>query len=106
MLSAMDIDKLTMAMATSSADLLTEIPGIGKKMANRLILELKEKLGAGWITTPATELAQENTEVLGALTSLGYSVSEANHAVATLPPSTDLSLEEKIKLALQYFGGK
>ncbi|HEY87071.1 MAG TPA: Holliday junction branch migration protein RuvA [Dehalococcoidia bacterium] len=106
MLSAMDIDKLTMAMATGSADLLTEIPGIGKKMANRLILELKEKLGAGWITTPATELAQENTEVLGALTSLGYSVSEANHAVATLPPSTDLSLEEKIKLALQYFGGK
>jgi Holliday junction DNA helicase RuvA len=106
MLSAMDIDKLTMAIATGSADLLTEIPGIGKKMANRLILELKEKIGAGWITTPAAELAQENAEVLAALTSLGYSVSEANRAVATLPPSSDLSLEEKIKLALQYFGGK
>ena len=106
MLSAMNAEKLTMAIATGSADLLTGIPGIGKKMADRLILELKEKIGAGWVTTPAAELAQENTDVLSALISLGYSVSEANRAVATLPPSPELSLEEKIKLALQYFGGK
>ena len=106
MLSAMDVEKLTMAIATGSTDLLTGIPGIGKKMADRLILELKEKIGAGWVTTPAIELAQESAEVLAALTALGYSVSEANRAVATLPPSSDLSLEEKIKLALQYFGGK
>ena len=106
MLSAMSVEKLTMAIATGSTDLLIVTPGIGKKMAERLILELKEKIGAGWITTPAAQLAQENTDVLAALTSLGYSVSEANRAVATLPPSSDLSLEERIKLALQYFGGK
>jgi len=106
MLSAMSVEKLTMAIATGSTDLLTVIPGIGKKMAERLILELKEKIGAGWITTPAAQLAQENTDVLAALTSLGYSISEANRAVATLPPSSDLSLEERVKLALQYFGGK
>ena len=106
MLSAMNVEKLTMAIVTGSADLLTMVPGIGKKMANRLILELKEKIAAGWITTPAAQLAEENTEVLAALISLGYSVSEASRAVATLPPSTDLSLEEKIKLALQYFGSK
>jgi len=106
MLSAMNIERLTMAIATSSADLLTEVPGIGKKMAHRLILELKDKLGAGWITTPAAQIAEENAEVLAALTSLGYSVSEASRAVATLPPSSDLSLEEKIKLALQYFTAK
>ena len=82
------------------------IPGIGKKMAHRLILELKEKLGAGLITTPAAQLAQENTDVLAALTSLGYTASEATQAVASLPPSSDLSLEEKIKLALQYFTTK
>ena len=105
MLSAMNVDKLTMAIATGSTDLLTVIPGIGKKVANRLILELKDKVGAGWITTPAA-LAQENADVLAALTSLGYSVSEANRAVATLPPSSDLSLEEKLKQALGYFGGK
>ncbi len=106
MLSAMDAGKLTMAIATGSADLLTAVPGIGKKMASRLILELKEKIGAGWITTPAAALAQENVEVVAALVSLGYSLAEANRAVATLPPSSDLGLEEKVKLALQYFGGK
>jgi len=106
MLSVMSVEKLTMAIATGSIDLLTVVPGVGKKLANRLVLELKEKIGAGWITTPAAELAEENADVLAALTSLGYSVTEASRAVATLPPSSDLSLEEKIKLALQYFGGK
>ena len=106
MLSAMNVEKLTMAIATGSSDLLTVIPGIGKKVANRLILELKEKIGAGWLGAPATQIAQENTDVLAALTSLGYSVAEANRAVATLPPSSDLTLEEKIKLALGYFGGE
>jgi len=106
MLSAMDAEKLMMAIATGSADLLTAIPGIGKKVANRLILELKDKIGAGWITTPAAEVAQENADVVTALISLGYSVAEANRAVATLAPSSDLSLEEKIKLALQYFTAK
>ena len=105
MFSAMSVEKLTMAIATSSADLLTVIPGIGKKMANRLILELKDKIGAGLITAPTAQLTEE-TEVLAALTSLGYSVSEATRAVATLPPSSDLSLEERVKLALQYFTTK
>ena len=106
MLSTMSAEKLTMAIATGSTDLLGVIPGIGKKTANRIILELKDKIGAVWITTPATQLAEENTDVVAALTGLGYSVSEANRAVATLPPSSDLSIEEKIKLALQYFGSK
>ncbi len=106
MLSSMDAEKLTMAIATGSTDLLMVVPGVGKKMASRLILELKEKIGAGWITTPAAQLAEENADVLAALTSLGYSVAEASRAVATLPPSTESTLEEKIKLALQYFGGK
>ncbi len=106
MLSAMHVEQLTMAIATGSTDLLTTVPGIGKKTANRIILELKDKISAGWITTPALQIAQENTDVLAALTSLGYSIAEATRAVSTLPSSSDLSLEEKIKLALQYFGGK
>ncbi|MDP2931522.1 MAG: Holliday junction branch migration protein RuvA [Chloroflexota bacterium] len=106
MLSAMTVEKLTAAIATGSTDLLTEIPGIGKKTASRLILELKDKLGAGWVSTPATQFDAENADVVTALTSLGYSVSEASRAVAALSASSKLSLEEKIKLALQYFGGK
>ena len=105
MLSAMGVEKIAMAIATGSTDLLAEIPGIGKKTANRLILELKEKIGAGWLAAPA-ELAEENVDVLAALTSLGYSVREATRAVATLPPDQELTLEEKIKLALGYFTSK
>ncbi len=106
MLSGMRVEQLVTAIATGGADLLTIIPGIGRKVANRIVLELKEKIGAGWITTPATQLAQENMDVLAALTALGYSAAEATKAVATLPTTSDLSLEEKIKLALAYFGGK
>jgi len=106
MLSALNVEQISMAIVTGSADLLTVVPGVGKKMANRLILELKEKIGAGFIATPTAQLAQENTDVLAALTTLGYSAAEASRAVTTLPSSPELSLEEKIKLALQYFGGK
>ena len=106
MLSALSPEQITMAIATGSTDMLTMIPGIGKKVASRIVLELKEKIGAGWIATPATQIAQENTDVLTALVSLGYSAAEATKAVATLPQDAGLSLEEKIKLALQYFGSK
>jgi Holliday junction DNA helicase RuvA len=106
MLSAMSLEQLTMAVATGSTDLLTSIPGIGKKVADRLVLELKDKVAAGWVTTPAAQLAEENTDVLTALVSLGYSASEASRAVASLPVSSELSLEEKIKQALGYFAGK
>ncbi len=105
-LSTMSVEQLTMAIATGNAELLTIIPGVGKKTASRLILELKDKISAGWLATPAAQLSQENTDVLAALISLGYSVNEASRAVATLPSASKLSLEEKAKLALQYFGGK
>jgi Holliday junction DNA helicase RuvA len=106
MLSTLSVEQLTIAIASGSTDLLTTAPGIGKKMANRLVLELKDKVGAGLIATPAVQIAQENTDVLAALTSLGYSVAEASRAVATLPADSDLGVEERVKLALQYFGGK
>lgn len=105
MLSAMSVEKLAMAIASGSTELLDEIPGIGKKLASRLILELKGKIAAGWLAAPA-ELAEENADILAALTSLGYSVREATHAVATLPPDQQLTLEEKMKLALGYFTSK
>jgi Holliday junction DNA helicase RuvA len=107
MLSAMKVEDMTLAIATGNTDLLTEIPGVGKKTAQRLVLELKDKIGSGWaITSSAGMVAQENADVLAALTSLGYSVAEASRAVATLPPDQKLSMEEKVRIALQYFGGK
>ncbi len=106
MLSALTPEQITMAIATGSADMLDMIPGIGKKVASRIILELKEKIGAGWVISPATQVTQENADVLAALTTLGYSAGEAVKAVASLPTDAKLKLEEKVKLALQFLGSK
>jgi holliday junction DNA helicase RuvA len=105
MLSAMDAEQLTLAIASGDANLLTAVPGIGKKTAERIVLELKDKIGGDWILTQDLESVQGNSDVIAALTSLGYSVAEATRAVATLP-STPLNLEDKIKLTLKYFGEK
>ena len=102
MLSAMNVVQLSMAIAAGNTDLLTAIPRVGKKMANRLILELKEKISVSLMATPA-QIVQENSDVLAALISFGYSVTEASQAMASLPLSSGLSLEEKIRLVLQYF---
>jgi holliday junction DNA helicase RuvA len=106
MLSSMEVEQLTLAIAGGDANLLTAIPGIGKKTAERIILELKEKIGGSWMLTRDLEAVQGNSEVVAALTSLGYSASEATRAVASLPTSSQLSLEEKLKQALHYFGEK
>ena len=103
-LSAMSPDQLAMAIASGNVDLLTQVPGVGRKVASRLILELKGKLGRGWEGAPALELAQENADVMAALTALGYSASEAIRAVASIPGSTDLSLEDRVRIALQQLG--
>ncbi|MFC1967141.1 Holliday junction branch migration protein RuvA [Chloroflexota bacterium] len=106
MLSAMTTEQITTAIATGSTDLLMMIPGIGKKVASRIVLELKDKIGAGFIAAPTTGAAHENADVLSALVSLGYSVAEATSAVLALPAGSDLGLEDRIKQALRYLGGK
>ena len=105
MLSTLAIEQLTMAIAAGSSEVLTVVPGIGKKMAQRVVLELKDKVGAGLIAEPVGQIAQENTDVLAALTALGYSIAEASQAVAALPTDSEMSLEERIKLALQSLSG-
>ncbi len=106
MLSAMEPDQLIMAIASGNADLLTGIPGVGKKTASRIVLELKDKIGTGMLATPVAEIAQENADVLAALTSLGYSTSEVARALSSLPRDASLSIEDRIKLALGYFEQK
>ena len=105
MLSALTPDQIRMAIATGSTDMLDMIPGIGKKVASRIILELKDKIGAGLVIT-ATPETKENADVLSALTALGYSAAEAVRAVADLPSDKKLKLEERVKLCLQFLGSK
>jgi Holliday junction DNA helicase RuvA len=101
MLSNLNPEQLAIAIASGNVDLLNKLPGVGKKTASRLVLELQSKLEKGW-AGESTYLTGESAEVVAALTSLGYSTSEVTQAVAALPSSPDLTLEEKIKLALKH----
>jgi Holliday junction DNA helicase RuvA len=100
--SMMSPDALREAIARGDAAMLTRIPGVGKKTAERVMLDLKDKLGVvlEFVSYPA--LTHADAEVISALTSLGYSIAEAQAALRSLPPE-DLPLEERIRLALQYF---
>ena len=104
MLSAMNANDLALAIATGNVDLLSQVPGIGKKMSSRLVLELKGKLES--VGVGAAVLGEANAEVIAALVSLGYSPSEAASAVAAIADSPDLALEDKIRLALQHFAAR
>ncbi len=89
-------------IARGDAASLAHIPGIGKRTAERLVNELKGKLGevegAQW-----GALSAGDAEVIAALTALGYSVAEARQALAGLPPAGEQPLEERVRLALRSF---
>ena len=98
-LSGMSVEMLVQAVAMQEVGILTKVPGIGKKTAERLILELKDKLGSAMITSGVTIASSAIADVIKALVSLGYSEREATQAAKKLPEDVDLS--EGIRLALQ-----
>jgi Holliday junction DNA helicase RuvA len=102
MLSAGSTDMLRLAIAQGNVEALTQIPGIGKKMAQKLILELKGKIELAGLP-PIPELAPADAEIIAALTALGYSVAEAQRACAALPADVT-TIEDKVRAALQYLG--
>jgi len=104
LLSALNPEQVVMAIASGDVDLISQAPGIGKKMASRLIVELRGKLEKQWKET-ALPLAPESADVIAALTGLGYSLAEATNAVSRLPDSGEISLEERIRMALQQMTG-
>src|SRR5919199_418148 len=85
-LSGLSVAELAQAVTMQEAGRLTKIPGIGKKTAERLMLELKDKLGADLTTTVGVNRpAPASADVLNALVALGYSDREATAAVKQLP---------------------
>ncbi len=105
LLSGASVDSLRVAIATGNADALTGIPGIGKKLAARLVLELRGKVEAHGAVAPTMVGATSDAEVLAALTGLGYSAADAQRAIQSLPKEESLSVEERIVRALQHFRG-
>ncbi|MDH4067765.1 MAG: Holliday junction branch migration protein RuvA [Dehalococcoidia bacterium] len=100
LLSALNPGQLVMAITSGDIDLLSRTPGIGKKIASRLVVELRGKLEKEWKEV-ALPLVPEHTDVIAALTGLGYSVTEAAKAISKIPDSEGLSLEDKVRMALQ-----
>jgi Holliday junction DNA helicase RuvA len=102
-LSTMPVDSLESAIASGNVDLLTRIPGIGRKTASRLVLEMKGKLdlvaAAGITATPSAA-----SEVVEALSGLGYSPAEIQSALSGLPKDQELGVEEMVLLALKRLG--
>ena len=105
LLSSLSAEQLAMAITGGNVDLISQVPGIGKKVASRLVIELKGKLAKEW-KGAALPSAPEDADAITALTSLGYSLREATQAVSRLPGSPELSLEEKVKLALEQLATK
>ena len=102
-LSWLTPESLAAAVGSGDIDAFTGVPGVGKKTASRIILELKGKLEGVWAMSPAES---GDGEVIEALTSLGYTASEAREVVSSLPRGDSMPLEEKVRLALQRMGNR
>jgi Holliday junction DNA helicase RuvA len=100
-LSGMSVNELAQAIALQEATRLTQVPGIGKKTAERLCLELKGKLAPDLgITGEKSQTIEASSEVLQALLALGYSEKEALLALKQIPPDTSVS--DGIRMGLKY----
>jgi len=98
-LSGMGVGDLAQAITLQEAGRLVKVPGIGKKTAERLLLELKGKLGADMGTAHAHATSEAQADILQALLALGYNDKEAAAALKALPP--DVGVSDGIKLALK-----
>jgi Holliday junction DNA helicase RuvA len=100
-LSGLSIDELIQAVSLQEAGLLTRVPGIGKKTAERLLLELKDKFTLdSALSMKGSGMTSISQDVLNALIALGYNERESLNAVKSL--DTNLTVNDGIKQALKY----
>lgn len=98
-LSGMSTQDLADAVEQGNATLLTRVPGIGKKTADRLVLELKGKLAGNAFAPAGGAASAAQADILSALMALGYSEREAQASVRALP--AEVTVSEGIRLALK-----
>lgn len=102
-LSTLTLDTIQRAIFADEGDLLSKVPGVGKKTAQKMVLHLKDKLKPTDALAKVAAMADYDSEVLAALTSLGYSVVEAQAAIQSIPKDAPKDVEERLRIALQHF---
>lgn len=102
-LSTMTLDAVQRAVFADEAELLSRVPGVGKKTAQKMALHLKDKLKPTDALAKVAAMSDKDSEVLAALTALGYSVVEAQAAIQSIAKDAPDDVEERLRLALQYF---
>ena len=98
-LSTFTAGELSTVVNSEDSNTLTQVPGVGKRTASRILLELKGKVDQISDIITVDNKAQD---VLAALTALGYSAQEARQAMANVPPNEEISGEDWIRIALQH----
>lgn len=102
-LDTASVETMRSAIAAANSGYLTSISGIGKKTAEKIVLELKDKVGTP--TTGANEALRGDEEALEAMKALGYSAQEARDALRKVPTTLETS-SERLREALRILGGR
>jgi len=105
-LSTLNVETVQRAVFNDEPDLLSQVPGVGKKTAQKLVLYLKDRLKPVSGLERIASMTDADSEVLAALTALGYSVVEAQSAIQSIPKDASPEVEERLRLALQQFTGR
>jgi len=105
-LSTLTIDTVQRAVFGDEPDLLSRVPGVGKKTAQKMVFYLHDRLKPAIGLERIASMSDADSEVLAALTALGYSVVEAQTAIQSIPKDGPQDVEERLRLALQQFTGK
>ncbi len=102
-LSTLSPDAIRRAIFHEQPEVFTRVAGVGKKTAQKILLQLQDRIPAISGLEPAAVISDVDTEVVGALTALGYSVVEAQAALQFIPRDTPQDIEARLRAALQYF---
>ena len=103
-LSTLSVDNIRSAVSNDRPEVISRVPGIGKRTAQKIVLELQDKISAGLDSVPLGAEGDTTAEVMDALTALGYSVVEAQTAVQSIPVNAPESVEDRVLIALQFLG--
>jgi Holliday junction DNA helicase RuvA len=102
-LSTLSPDAIRRAVFHEQADVFSRVPGVGKKTAQKILLQLQDRISMEAGLEPVGMAGEIDIQVMDALTALGYSIVEAQSAIQSIPRDAAQDVEERLRLALQYF---